>query len=89
MALSKFLDPPIFFIKLNSDKSHTEHNKIKHEGYIKQRDSFTVLPYLMQEYIQIIFYFLNIELNIWEKALFTAFQTVIPVSVKTTCPALK
>nr|CAL29433.1 hypothetical protein OW1-K [Wolbachia endosymbiont of Onchocerca volvulus] len=24
---------PIFFIKLNNDKSYVEHNKIKHEGY--------------------------------------------------------
>jgi hypothetical protein len=43
----------------------------------------------MQEYIQIIFDFFNVELNIRKKALFTAFQAVIPVSVKTTCPALK
>ncbi|WCR58876.1 MAG: Disulfide bond formation protein D [Wolbachia endosymbiont of Ctenocephalides felis wCfeF] len=31
---------PIFFIKLNSGKSHTEYNKIKHEGY-KTLEYFT------------------------------------------------
>ncbi|MGL9718180.1 MAG: thioredoxin domain-containing protein [Wolbachia sp.] len=42
LAINKLgiMATPIFFIKLGNDKSHAEHNKIKHEGY-KTLEYFT------------------------------------------------
>ncbi|MDG7055124.1 MAG: DsbA family protein [Wolbachia endosymbiont of Menacanthus eurysternus] len=42
LAINKLgiMATPIFFIKLSNDKSRTEHNKIKHEGY-KTLEYFT------------------------------------------------
>ncbi|MGL9733189.1 MAG: thioredoxin domain-containing protein [Wolbachia sp.] len=44
LAINKLgiMATPIFFIKLSKDKSYTEHNKIKHEGY-KTLEYFTNL----------------------------------------------